>query len=80
MTKTRATEAALDELHGEVARVLTAGVQAEGASPQMLAQAIKFLQMNGIDAPAKSQRMRGLADALADLDADEVAAERHMHS
>lgn len=44
-------------------------------SPQMIAQAIKFLKDNGIDAPAKSERMSNLAAALADLDVDELASE-----
>lgn len=43
-------------------------------SPQMVAQAIKFLKDNGIDAPAKLGRMTGLAQALADLDLDDVAS------
>lgn len=68
----RATEAALDELHAKVAEVLTAGLKVETVSPQMIAQAIKFLQVNGIDAPAKSERMSNLAAALADLDVDDI--------
>lgn len=46
-------------------------------SPQMISQAIKFLKDNGIDAPAKSQRMSNLAAALQDLDTDELASELH---
>lgn len=37
-------------------------------SPQMIAQAIKFLQVNGIDAPATSKRIMDLTHALDQLD------------
>lgn len=41
-------------------------------SPQLIAQVIKFLATNGINAPATSKRLTGLEQALADLDLDEV--------
>lgn len=44
-------------------------------SPQLLAQVIKFLKDNGIDAPAKAGRVSGLAAALADIDLEQVANE-----
>jgi hypothetical protein len=74
----RATEGALDGLHAAVATVLTEALKGKGEnapSPQMLAQAIKFLKDNGIDAPAKSERLTGLAAALRDIDLEEVANE-----
>lgn len=40
-------------------------------SPQLLAQAIKFLKDNGIDAPTSSPRISNLERALAELDPDE---------
>lgn len=43
-------------------------------SPQLIAQAIKFLSVNGINSPATSKRMTDLAAALEDLDLDEVEA------
>ena len=43
----------LEELHAAVAKVLKDALsEAEEASPQMLAQAIKFLKDNGVE-PAK---------------------------
>ena len=72
----RASESALDALHAKVAEVLTAGLKGEDPSPQFIAQAIKFLKDNGVDAPAKSARISELASALRDLDLDEVATER----
>lgn len=71
----RATTETVDELHGLVAEVLTASLQSDEVSPQMLAQAIKFLKENGIDAPATSKRMQDLTSALDDLDEDATAHE-----
>lgn len=69
----RASEAALDALHAAVAEVLSKGLSGEAPpTPQMIAQAIKFLAVNGITAPAGSKRMSGLEQALADLDLDEI--------
>lgn len=72
---TRASEGALDGLHAAVATVLTDALKGTGdkaPSPQMLAQAIKFLKDNGVDAPAKSERISNLEAALDDLDLDNV--------
>lgn len=44
------------------------GDRVENPSPQMIAQAIKFLQANGIDTPAASKRMNDLTQALNALD------------
>jgi hypothetical protein len=75
---TRAPESALDGLHGLLAETLSdalkkAKAAGEAPSPQLLAQVIKFLKDNGIDAPAKSARISGLAAELADIDLDEVS-------
>lgn len=73
----RALESALDELHAQVAKVLTEGLTGEGEkspSPQFIAQAIKFLKDNGVDAPAKSERISNLIDTLGAVNLDEVAA------
>lgn len=78
----RASNQALDALHALIADVLMSQLQAKGEdgksvppSPQLLAQAIKFLKDNGVDAPARSERISNLEDALKgfDLDLDEVA-------
>lgn len=72
----RATEEDLDKLHALVVEKITAALQGDDPSPQMIAQAIKMLKENGIDAPAASQRLTGLAEALKDLDLEELADER----
>ena len=76
---TRATSAALDALHAKVADVLVKGLAGDEVSPQMIAQAIKFLKENGIDAPATSQRMQDLGAALDDLDMDAAAHDMTAH-
>lgn len=43
-------------------------------SPQMIAQAIKFLKDNGIDAPVSSKRFTDLAAALDDLNYEDIGA------
>ncbi|SKB49830.1 hypothetical protein [Sphingopyxis flava] len=67
----RASENALDKLHELVAETLMAGLKAEQVSPQMIAQAIKFLKDNGVDAPASSKRVSNLEQALMELDPDD---------
>lgn len=42
-------------------------------NPQLIDKALKFLKDNGVDAPAKSERVDNLAATLADLDIDEAA-------
>jgi len=72
----RATTEIMDELHGLTAEMLIAQLKdKENVSPQWLAQAIKFLKENGIDAPATSRRMQDLSSALDDLDEDATAHE-----
>lgn len=47
-------------------------------NPQLIDKALKFLKDNGIDAPAKSERVDTLAAQLGDLDLDDTAMElRH---
>lgn len=72
MSQKRASADALDRLHAQVADVLTASLRGDEVSPQMIAQAIKFLQVNGIDAPAavKNARTEALAKELQDLSVD----------
>ena len=74
----RANEAAFDELHALVAKVLAEQLQVSEPSPQMIAQAIKFLKDNGVDMPAKASRLSPLAASLADLEVDlgDAAAQR----
>lgn len=82
----RATEALLDQLHGLVAGELKAAIEAArkpdadgnpGVVPaSLLLAAMKFLKENGIDAPAKSERLSDLAGQLRDLDLEEEARNR----
>jgi hypothetical protein len=67
----RADDKALDGLHALVAQVLADRLRDESVSPQMLAQAIKFLKDNGVDTPASSPRISNLERALMELDPDE---------
>lgn len=53
---------ALEALHAAVADVLKVQLQGEEVSPQMIAQAIKFLKDNGVE-PAKDADTSAL-DAL----------------
>lgn len=62
----RATEEALDDLHGEVAWHLTELIRSGGAKAADYTAAIKFLQLNGISAPADSKRLQGLKNAVED--------------
>lgn len=83
----KATEEALDALHGLLAGTLAEQLKAarekkdEQGKPApvptaLLAEVAKFLKQNGIDTPARSQRMDGLARELEQLDLDEAARER----
>lgn len=77
----RGSEASLDSLHGLVALTLTEQIQAykdgkvkdgEGNKlpipAALLAQALKFLSDNGIDAPAAAPRLDALKRALPKFD------------
>ncbi len=77
----RATDTAMDALHAAVADTLkdelTKARKGEGGVPSSLLNAvIKFLKDNGVDAPAKSERLNTLADELMAIDLDEAAEER----
>ena len=93
MTTKRASEDALDLLHALVAQHLSAEItaaasrtacsecgQKPGIPPALLAQAIKFLSENGIDAPASSagDRFEGLRRQLPQFD-DEDAPSNVVH-
>lgn len=77
----RASESALDALHGLLAGVLSDELQRaieardkDGSpvpiNPQLLDKVMKFLAMNGVDAPATAPRIDKLADTLAGLEVD----------
>lgn len=78
----RATEQALDALHGLLAGALKdeleAAVKASKEkdipiNPQLLDKVMKFLAQNGIDAPKAAPRVDALAQTLTDLDLDAEA-------
>lgn len=84
----RATEDLLDTLHGLLAESLLSelkqakadaskvGEDRKPINPQLLDKVMKFLQLNGVDAPAKSPRLSNLIGELRDLDLDQVGSER----
>lgn len=90
---TRATEDTLDGLHGLVADTLKAELNAAalrmpcehcnqrpGIPPALLAQAIKFLSENGIDAPAaKSGKLNDLRKSLPRFDDEEGSPDNVIH-
>jgi hypothetical protein len=67
----RAADKTLDSLHALIAERLVALIAKPDVSPQMLAQAIKFLKDNGVDTPASSPRISNLERALMELEPDE---------
>jgi len=73
----RATEDILDGLHGLLAESLKEQLENyknsdEPIPPQLLAQCIKFLKDNGIDAPGREHtRVSTLADELDDINFDD---------
>ncbi len=72
-----ASMGALEQLHATVAKVLNDELVAGEVSPQMLAQAIKFLKDNGIE-PARdveNKALTDLADKINSLSPDEAASE-----
>ena len=80
----RASEDVLDALHGLVAGSLKDELtearnkrDAQGKPvpipASLILAAMKFLKDNGIDAPAKSPRLSGLASELANIDLEEAA-------
>lgn len=88
MTTGRALEAALDALHGLVCEALTdelrraiqmaesppEGIDPVPINPQLIDKVLKFLAQNGVNAPASSPKVDGLARELADLDLDDQGA------
>lgn len=44
-------------------------------NPQLIDKALKFLKDNGVDAPAKSERVDALAQQLSELNLDDEAIE-----
>jgi hypothetical protein len=72
-----ASMGALEKLHATVAKVLNDELEAGEVSPQMLAQAIKFLKDNGIE-PARdveNKALTALADKIGSLSPEEAAGE-----
>ncbi|WP_343698837.1 hypothetical protein [Caulobacter sp.] len=78
----RASEAALDALHGLLSAILqeelvaarkAAAESGTPINPQLLDKVMKFLAQNGVDAPAAAPRVDSLARELADLDLDAEA-------
>ncbi|MEG2312591.1 hypothetical protein [Brevundimonas sp.] len=82
----RASEAALDALHGQVATILSeeldralARSQADpenenkAVSSALLSQALKFLAQAGVTAPAASQRRESVASRLKEIGVDPSA-------
>ncbi|WP_313011166.1 hypothetical protein [Brevundimonas sp.] len=80
----RASDKALDQLHAAVAMLLSNELDratwraeadpsdpSKAISPQLIAQAIKFLKDNGVAASASSPRLDDLTAKLADLDLDD---------
>lgn len=71
---TRASDDVVDALHGIVADSLIQQIKAAQASgeaipPALLAQAIKFLKDNGVDAPARQgSKVDTLKEAMPDFD------------
>lgn len=71
--KGRASTAALDKLHRLTAKALTRELERaltkdEGIPAALLAQAIKFQQVNGVDTPSPCKsRVDKLADELPDF-------------
>jgi hypothetical protein len=79
----RATETKLDQMHSLVASSIMdeldrAIARAEAhpddpdyaVSPQLIAQAARFLAANGVSAPATAPKMENLAGKLGELDID----------
>ena len=74
-----ASEDLLGLIHEAVAADLLRQIQSEeGASPQVIAQAIKFLKDNGIEAVAQENDKLGkLAKSLPDFSSEEPLHARH---
>lgn len=77
----RASESALDALHGLLAGALADELKraidardtdgnAVPINPQLLDKVMKFLAQNGVDAPAAAPRVDKLAETLSGLNVD----------
>ncbi|CAB4124914.1 hypothetical protein UFOVP63_41 [uncultured Caudovirales phage] len=73
MSKPRATEELLGNLHEVVAKDLLRRIQSGEANPAELNAAIKFLQNNGIEAlPVEGSPLAGILSSLPTFDDDEL--------
>jgi hypothetical protein len=73
-----ASETILGLIHEAVAADLLRHIQTGEASPQVIAQAIKFLKDNGIEAVAVGNDKLGqLAKSMPDFDAEEPLHAKH---
>jgi len=71
----------LEQLHKTVAETLTSAIKGEDVSPQLLAQAIKFLKDNGIE-PARdadTSVLDQLAQKVSEIVTDEDALRDFMN-
>lgn len=72
MSKSRATEALLAELHRFTAEHLLNRLRSGEASPSEVANAIRFLKDNGIEAiPEKNDALQKIMEALPEFDSSE---------
>lgn len=68
MSNSRATEALLAALHGATAKHLLERLLSGEASPSEVANAIRFLKDNGIEAVAdENENLQKIVDALPDF-------------
>jgi len=68
MSPGRATEALLAQLHDATAKHLLERLLSGEASPSEVANAIRFLKDNGIEAvPEKNDRLQKIAESLPDF-------------
>ena len=73
-----ASEKLLGLIHEAVADDLLRQIQSGEVTPQVLAQAIKFLKDNGIEAvPTDNDKLNRLVDSLPDFSTEEPLHARH---
>lgn len=86
-----ASTLALELLHAKVAEVITKGLEGsvdpvtgvvEPPSPQLIAQAIKYLKDNGIEAAkgSNNKALNDLADKVSKLDPDDPDAVEALYN
>ncbi len=79
----RATDEQLDELHGLLGETLLNELNRYIASkdpvpPQFVAQVLKYLKDNGIDAPSRAVKLRDrLADSMPDFEGPPDSSPAH---